>query len=587
MGIAITSIGHLICLNDGFYDRFLPYKLPQPSQEESGDEEDTLYPFLHDGNGNEIDMWEMLSTDFIPEEGEPTPDTLALDFLKDKVLMLFLECERESLKNCDINDCSDKGAKMTFDVRVLAVNENDALAMFQLEESIAELPVHHHTHPKFDLQETFIEKINPSRYNLKNFSEIYVRITTILSNLKPELSAALENSFNSYEYLLRTVYPETTFPVNPFANSVQLFARVIDDFEQNLLSLQYLYDYFYDLVQGYNEFIEFAHSFEAECCPHPDRFPKHILLGQVNEEATAYVPDPLQMGNGFDPLSAQTGIGPYTKPLIFRHYFIPSMIGDKYQQKLYQVQSLHYRMYLSAFRYDTSSMMEGDIKITPSKDGDYGLSEKAIPFYYNFTSQDDFHRNWSYIKTVSNKLKTVYSYQFIDYLNHPLLNKMENSNFYRVEGHVGKGLATVMKNLGAQKRELGLAYAIEPVFIGMTGNDKIDEQTLKDLMVAAKRLFGCKLSDLDAIFLILIAVLYFILFMLLIAIFRIGRAGFGMRQLGAADGSGMAGTETARMTMGEDFIYKKIQRAEGEKFLEKVRKRKSLCQGSARPGDLK
>lgn len=581
-GVAVTSHGYIVCLEQRFYDRYQAYTLPEQTMEQNADDDlaEAPYQFFQDASGNEIEMWELLPTDFVPEEGEETPETLEQSFLDDKVVLVYLECERESLRNCDINDCSDKGAKMTFDIRVLAINESDAIAMLQAEEQIAERPVDQHNHPKYDLGYLSIEKINPSRFNLKNFQEIYLRINDIRSKLNATLPAALTDSFSAYEYLLREVYPEADFPAGPFQDINTHFLNVSVDFSQNLFSLQYVYDFLYDMVQGYNEFIRLANRYTAECCPHPERFPKHVLLGKALAHSTAFLPNPTISATAFNPLSAQTGLAQGTKPLAYRHYFIPAMQSCKQDALLQQIRSVHYRLYLSAYRYDTQIMQEGDIRITPSKDGEYTLSDKAVPFYYNFNEGDDFHANWSYNKTVSNRLDQVFSYPLIDNNNHPLLTKMEAHNFYRVEGHVGKGLGTVLKNLSAQKRSLGLSFATEPIFIGITGNDKADDKAMRDLTAAAKKLFMCKMRDLDVIFLILIAILFYLLFILLALVAKVGRESFGLTT--NASGSTLAPNIPPNFAASAsgDFINKKIARQESDQVLTKIRKEKGYVKGT-------
>src|SRR5690606_2921964 len=203
---------------------------------------------------------------------------------------------------------------------------------------------------------------------------------------------------------------------------------------QNILSLQYVYDFYYDIVQGYNEFTHYAHQLNAECSPSEERFPKHVLLGKALHHTSAFVP--AAIGNTFDPFSAQTGYAPPTKPLEYMHYFIPSPSFGGQCELLNKVRSIHYRLYLSAYRYDTAVMSGNSIRITPSKDGDYFLSDKAVPFYYACDIADDFHADWSFDNTVRNKLDRVRSSQFIQDATRPLLNNMADHNFYRMEGHV-------------------------------------------------------------------------------------------------------------------------------------------------------
>src|SRR5690606_9940587 len=105
------------------------------------------YPFFHDANGGQIDIWELLTVDFEPSASEPNPIDVDAAFLSDKVALLFLETNLESLKNCDINDCGDRGSEIEFTPRMLLVSKTDAQAMLDQEAKIAERPIDRNAHP--------------------------------------------------------------------------------------------------------------------------------------------------------------------------------------------------------------------------------------------------------------------------------------------------------------------------------------------------------------------------------------------------------------------------------------------------------
>jgi len=151
------------------------------------------------------------------------------------------------------------------------------------------------------------------------------------------------------------------------------------------------------------------------------------------------------------------------------------------------------------------------LRITPSKDGDFRLSEKAIPFYYALESNkqdDDLVLNWSFHKTTRNWLHQLYSYRYINPINHPLRERMDGHNFYRIEGTVGKPLANVMRNIANQRRRLGLDFAIEPVFIssavlGGDESEKTEADALKRARGALLKMLRCRFSDLNLVFLVM------------------------------------------------------------------------------------
>lgn len=529
-GVAITSAGHLIVQDECLLSQYRSYTLPTPEFEEIPEDlslqEESPYPFFLDANGNQIQLWELFAKGYVPAPGETDLAPIDNQFLNDKVVLLFLECVQGSLKSCELNDCSDKGAQLTFTVRKLLVKKSNAQEILEKEKSIAGRPVDLSTHPKYTLQPLQIEKINPAGYGLKTYEDIYNRVLDILKAQGPLIAKALQEGYAAYDYLLRDIYPASEFPGGPFDNS-EVLLKGLDNLAQNVFLVQYLYDLLYDLVQSHNEFLAQACKLEAECCPNPERFPKHVLLGLVADQPSAF--DPPKPGSAFDPLGLDSGFGATTRATRYRHHFIFSPLFDRQHKSQQRVRSLHYRTFLLAYRYYTDDLLKPEIRVTPSRDGDLALSEKAIPFYYAFKKNDDLHRNWSFETTIKNWLELIYSHQFTSKTNHPLLLKLEGHNFYRIEGIVGKSLGEVMRELLSQKQQLGLSFGVEPVYLGLSVKDDLsslalDKQVQERVKLAIFKLLICRFRDLDVMFLILMMTLFFFLFVIISLL-----AGLGTR----------------------------------------------------------
>ncbi len=527
-GVAVTSEGHLIVQDKCSLSHHRLYTLPTPEFEEVPEDlslhEEVQYPFFLDGNGNQIQLWELFAEDYIPNPGEPDLIPVSKQFLNDKIVMLFLECVQSSLKSCELNDCSDKGARLTFTVRKLLVSKTHARAILDMEEEIAGRPVDRNTHPKYSLQQLYIEKINPAGNNLRTFEDLSDRVLDILATEGPLIAKALQEGYLAYNYLLSDIYPENAFPGGPFSDT-EFLLKGLDNLSQNIFLVQYIYDLLYDLIQSHNEFLAVACKLEAECCPNPERFPRHVLLGPVEDQPTAF--EPPKRGSAFDPLKLDSGFGASTRPAPYRHHFIFSVLFDRHHERLHRVRSLHYRTFLLPYRYHIDDLLKRDIRIIPSRDGDAGLSEKSIPFYYAFKENDDLHRNWSFGRTIKNWLEQVYAHQFTSNANHPLLLKLEDQNFYRIEGIVGKSLGNVMRQLLTQKKELGLSFAVEPVYLGLSVKDDhssvtLDKQTQQRLQRALFKLLLCRFRDLDVIFLILMMTLFFFLYVIISRLAALG-----------------------------------------------------------------
>ncbi len=460
----------------------------------------TLFFF---SKNQQIDLWELLSEEYAAKPGEPVSSKIPKEFLEDKVVLLFLECILETLKNCDVNDCSDKGARLNFSIRKLLIEREKADEILRKEKKIANnsKPVCRHKHPKFDLNMLHMQKLNLFAHGIKNVSRFWEHILKITHTQWYQLIEAMSESYRAYSYLLKDLYPAGQFPFGWDYNF-----NIADDRLKNPLAIQHEYDVVYDLVQSHNEFIDTACRLEAECCPETGRFPRHILLGIPGKKKTAMKPDSKK---NFDPLVVNYDMGATVRPLPYRHHFIYSMLFNRQNDVLRKVRSLHYRTWLLAYRYRNDDLMKKDIRITPSRSRGCALSDKAVPYYYAFEYGDDLHRNWSFDKTVKNRLSQVHSYKFINSENHPLGYRMDSYNFYRVEGILGKGLGSCMKELIRQKRDLGITFGIEPVFLPPAEiNKEYQDQIasiIEEYWQSLMRLFLCKFKDLDVIFMVLLA----------------------------------------------------------------------------------
>jgi len=202
-GVAVTSEGHLIAEDETVFDRVRPYTVPIPSGPTATAEEKARarYPFLFSGN-TQRQAFELLPTDFQPSPGEPAPTPLTAQFVAGKTVMLFLETNLESLKNCDVNDCSDKGSEISLTLRRLLVTRSDADRMVDEEEAIAGKPVDRATHPRLGLSRLSIEKINPSGAGIDNLPELYRRTVVAAGSCLLQLLPAMRDAWEAHKPLL-------------------------------------------------------------------------------------------------------------------------------------------------------------------------------------------------------------------------------------------------------------------------------------------------------------------------------------------------------------------------------------------------
>lgn len=505
-GAAVTSAGYLIAEDEVALDRVRPYTVPVPSAPDATAEEKekARYPFLFDG-ATQREAFELLPTGFQPAPGEPAPTRLTAGFVADKTVMLFLECNLESLKSCDVNDCSDKGSEMKVTLRRLLVARDIADKILEQEAKIAERPVDRASHPRLGLAPLSVGKLNLARHDVGTLSALYGRIMETAGAAALDLLPAMRAAWEAYKPLLEDMFPPDRFGNGPVPG--HHFLNMLAATAETPTLIQYLHGGMRDLVLSYNEFIACAARFDAECCPDPERFPRHALAGDVAARPVAFAkaPSTLDEYAGYDPLAASGGPAPEGTPAPRRHHFVPSPALDAGNDKTAELRSVFQRMILLAQTYFTRGLLDAEIRLTPSRDGAAPLGERAIPFHYRFERTGDLFRNWSWRKARANLLGTVFSYQFMSEEPHPLEMRRDDQDFIRVEGVVGKPLGTAMTELIRQKRELGLSFAIDPVLIGLGEGD---EESSELAFRATQQLLLCRVRDLDALFRMLMSALF-------------------------------------------------------------------------------
>ena len=509
-GVAVTSEGHLIAEDETVFDRVRPYTVPIPSGPTATAEEKARarYPFLFAGN-TQRQAFELLPTDFQPAPGEPAPTPLTQQFVAGKTVMLFLETSLESLKNCDVNDCSDKGSEMNLTLRRLLVTRSDADRMVEEEEAIAGKPVDRATHPRLGLGRLSIEKINPSGAGIDNLPELYGRTVLAAGRCLLQLLPAMRDAWEAHKPLLERLYPSGRFPDGPIP--AHHLINMVAALAETPALVQYFHAGVHDMLRSYNEFLECAAVFDAECSPDPARFPRHVLAGDVTPVPVAFSGAPRTFADyqTYDPLTATGGPAPEGLPAPRRHHFVPSPAVDAGSDRLAELQALFSRMVLLSHTYATRNLLDAAIELTPSRDGAASLGERAIPFFYRFERSGSLFANWSWRKARANLNDPVFSYQFTAAAKaHPLLFRQDGEDFIRIEGVVGKPLGSTMLELIQQKRQLGVPFSVQPVWIGVTSDPKLDDQA-KDLASKAMRqLLACRLRDLDVVFLMIMSSLF-------------------------------------------------------------------------------
>ncbi len=482
-GIGVSSEGYLIklCPPSGSCTtvQYRNYNLPEgvvytPFQDEEFKQDITLYELLT--NEAEVDEDEAIRPLADIPEG-----------LENKVVLLFLECLDNDLKSCLGKSCDELGVDRIFNLRKLLISVDD-LNKVNLRSNGGrqdDLFTKKFDLASISLPRVFFENIHTAHYFPFAF-QYAVAISQVYENLKKQLTA----TYSIYTPILQKVYGENPFETTTIQN-------VYDQLEEYLSGgllkspwrgIQYVYDFFRDLILAYEEFRECAYHLMVQCCPDMTRFPKHLMLGRVIDD--------------------QRGPCEINK---YRHRFTQPPIYNKQALLLEKTISLHKRilLLLEKFSFENlENLKELQPKATPSCEKKSSLSVRSIPFYYDSKSESSFaqlenlelewnffrkHRQCQLFEKEQNALNLSYennamSAEATSILTTPLHYNMDHLNFLRLEGHQGKGIQETLTGLTALKAKANLDFDIRTIYFGdlPSQNDKkanLPECLYKDLQV--------------------------------------------------------------------------------------------------------
>ncbi|MEO8960801.1 MAG: hypothetical protein ABI325_02905 [Ginsengibacter sp.] len=484
-GCGLTSQGFLITFCDKVYTHYINYAtqdfpadlhIIQPCEAE----EIANIPFYKENFKDGIfQLITDVQADGLNADEQATQLANATIKSDDYAVVLFLESVELALKNCDTNDCNDKGSEMDFEVKVLLV-EKIKLDAF-LDQQQLSVPGPKPTVP-VELHHVELQRYNVPVQDLKTADDVLDAFVNLVTDAKLKTIAEVLNyCYVHYYYLLKDE------PSNPFAQVFERFKKLRDGIVASApIIIQYFYDFIDDVLKAYYEFKHKVFEVTSGCCGNEMKFPLHLMLGEASVN---------------------------TSPAIvskYRQYFIYSPLFNDQSKKLEEVRLLFARMRLLITETAFPTLTDFEkrlVKITPSRYGYVDFSDRCIPYHYNVIDNgNELYRYWSYEKTSRGNERFNLSYNAHQYCSadnvvQPLLYDIERFNFFRIEGHIGKNIFTATSLVKSLQQKNNLPFdvvALSADFIGALVKGEDPKCVIQDLesdyrMIIAE--FICKLHD--------------------------------------------------------------------------------------------
>jgi hypothetical protein len=462
-GCAVTTDGDLLKMETTDYKFFKAY-----SNLTRGKGDPIYDPFFPPASGGtQVKLWELMVTDKV-ETGNK-PDSLAAfktitgSDVDDMVALLYLEYYLSEPDDCTAIDCDHLGQLQNAKIKALLISQQDMDKVINSEptEIIADhiYKSYYEAYEKyFELPELKAKRLPMTSLNTASLGALTKGYTNIITNGTAALLDAIEDLYNTFQFILD---PTKYFKILTIKNKLNAtLTSAVKPFQ-----VQYQYDFYKDIIDGYNEIKDTIYNAIYICCPDKYAFPKHIMLGIVNAD-----------------------LGP--KPPRYRHYFYPSPAVSKNKSYLSVAKSMFNRLVDMSNGF-TLPAQPTAVRITPSMDPDKQMEWRAIPFYYKNAA--DLRSRWSYYRTMRGTDKNILSYHGLEYgendsTKNPLDYDLDKNNFFRIEGHQGKKMNEAMEAILDIRNTKSLPFDV--VAVRMDENQKM-EIDLDD--------FTCQFDDLNAV----------------------------------------------------------------------------------------
>jgi len=419
-GVGVTSEGYLIRMEEDV--KYENYNAYDPVKEVYYDR------FVNTAATPKTQRFPLLELKVKVIGNTDTPLTALTNF-NNYVVLLFVELLTTQSKNCDPNSCDDKGKEVTATIKPLMFSKGLTPPLEQ--NLIGKTGNPFEFSPFYSLPEIRMPRydvVNTQPAQTEDILNVYVNMLS--DAFLDKVQAALTKAHETFKNFLGT---NAANPLSDIKSKFN-FLRGIST-RSELLYLQYHYDIISDLLEAYQEFRKLGNSILSTCCPDATLFPRHLLLGEV--------------------APADTIARPY------RHYFIYSPLFEK-RNLIMELNFLFSRMVkmknnigIPPFVAAASAPSAGT-RITPSRLGSGPLSAKAIPYYYK---APQLYTSWSFDKTLRGVANQNHSYHapFTSpaepFLATPLAFDLEEFNFFRVEGHIGKKYTDVISDITSLKTQ--------------------------------------------------------------------------------------------------------------------------------------
>ncbi|GEO11927.1 carboxypeptidase-like regulatory domain-containing protein [Segetibacter aerophilus] len=414
------------------------------------------------GAGNPA-IYELITKDVFDSETSPTKAILTDANKTNRVLILLYDIEALNIAKCLDESCDDKGKIYQYTPRPLLVpiaviddilNAPDTQPFFTEPGRSAKAK----QSLLFETDYLYLKNLFKAA-NLMNVSTQAQLVDLFKAPcLDPELaimSTTINNLVAKFPWIFDTQFNCMKIEVPALAGQnlgsfLQSQSQAFRNNAANNIYMQYLYDFLRDVVDAYNELYAAVSDLVGECGGNEFIHPFHVMLGRPTTN---------------DTLSCYHEVKYNETNFKYRHYFVPSPVMDGQFMLYEKTQSLFKRLIRIIANFSAPAANDIIIKVTPSKDYDRSLGDRAIPYFYLQAAIENIRRVWNYDATRRNKISRIKGYKLPFSQDQLLEEDTSKNDFYRIEGHIGSNPINVKAAIDTLRTTYNLPFSVTAISI--------------------------------------------------------------------------------------------------------------------------
>lgn len=375
--------------------------------------------------------------------------------LKGRVLLLFQEIIQKELKDCEDDNCQERGKKYQFNTKVLVITKEDALRLLSAEfgmQNATEDTISRLMFPQLHLPNINILRPVFSNFSINNsinetvlcaeYQRCIKDFIDFVSANKTSIDAALTNLKNM------ATGGKTAFGIVDKLIELINKTQVLGNADKQPRIFQIVYDLLWTWAKAYQELQAEAQKLKARVLGSSSAHPQHVLCGLVDQQNTE-----------FDyPISA--------KYSVFRHGF-QSRFAQNGQASIQKSISLYINRLstiLSAFD-DQIFSGKRELKLVAAGNISGPLSQQSIPYYLkneaaNFWNNAVNHSQLSKYTTRYSQHNESLASTASQAYNLQSSSLQGVQAFYRIEGSHGQPALDALNTVFQIRKKHGLPFEV-------------------------------------------------------------------------------------------------------------------------------